>query len=42
MQPEQYQRVLGYFLEEAQDHLNTIHQSLLNLLTLTDNREELS
>lgn len=42
MQPEQYQRVLGYFLEDAQDHLNTIHQSLLNLLTLTDNREELN
>jgi len=37
MQPEQQQRILGYFLEEARDHLNTIEQGLLNLQgTLND------
>ncbi len=30
MLPEQ-QRVLGYFIEEAKDNLNTIEQGLLNL-----------
>ncbi|QYX33903.1 hybrid sensor histidine kinase/response regulator [Sphaerospermopsis torques-reginae] len=37
MQPEQQQRILGYFIEEARDHLNTIEQGLLNLQeTLND------
>ncbi len=37
MQPEQQQRILGYFIEEATDHLNTIEQGLLNLeSTLND------
>ena len=31
MQPEQQQRILGYFIEEAKDHLTTIEQGLLNL-----------
>jgi chemotaxis protein histidine kinase CheA/CheY-like chemotaxis protein len=31
MQPEQQQRILGYFLEEAREHLNTIEQGLLKL-----------
>lgn len=31
MQSEQQQRILGYFIEEAKDHLNTIEQGLLNL-----------
>jgi chemotaxis protein histidine kinase CheA/CheY-like chemotaxis protein len=31
MLPEQQQRILGYFTEEARDHLNTIEQGLLNL-----------
>ncbi|BBD65681.1 CheA signal transduction histidine kinase [Nostoc commune NIES-4072] len=31
MVPEQQQRILGYFIEEARDHLNTIEQGLLNL-----------
>ncbi|MBD2294101.1 response regulator [Anabaena sphaerica FACHB-251] len=31
MQPEQQQRILGYFIEEARDHLNTIEQGLLKL-----------
>ena len=37
MLPEQQQRILGYFIEEARDHLNTIEQGLLNLsATLND------
>ncbi len=37
MQPEQQQRIMGYFIEEAKDHLNTIEQGLLNLQdTMTD------
>ena len=31
MQPEEQQRIMGYFIEEAKDHLNTIEQGLLNL-----------
>ncbi len=31
MMPEQESRLLGYFIEEAKDHLNTIEQGLLNL-----------
>ncbi|MCY7272771.1 MAG: Hpt domain-containing protein, partial [Phormidesmis sp. CAN_BIN44] len=31
MQPEQQRRIMGYFIEEAKDHLNTIEQGLLNL-----------
>lgn len=31
MMPEQQQRILGYFIEEAKDHLNTLEQGLLNL-----------
>ena len=31
MLPEQQQRILGYFIEEANDHLNTIEQGLLSL-----------
>jgi len=26
MLPEQQQRILGYFIEETKDHLNTIEQ----------------
>ena len=31
MLPEQQQRIMGYFIEEAKDHLNTIEQGLLSL-----------
>ena len=31
MQSEQQQRIMGYFIEEAKDHLNTIEQGLLSL-----------
>ncbi|NJL63534.1 MAG: hypothetical protein HC903_19005 [Methylacidiphilales bacterium] len=39
MLPEQQQRILGYFIEEARDHLNTIEQGLLNLQGTLDDPE---
>nr|MBX2865415.1 Hpt domain-containing protein [Leptolyngbyaceae cyanobacterium MAG.088] len=39
MGPEQQQRILGYFIEEAKDHLNTIEQGLLNLQATISNPE---
>ncbi|ESA38241.1 hypothetical protein N836_32960 [Leptolyngbya sp. Heron Island J] len=39
MVPEQQQRILGYFIEEAKDHLNTIEQGLLNLQATIRNPE---
>ncbi len=39
MQPEQQQRIMGYFIEEAKDHLNTIEQGLLNLQGTLDDSE---
>jgi chemotaxis protein histidine kinase CheA/CheY-like chemotaxis protein len=42
MQSEQQQRIMGYFIEEAKDHLNTIEQGLLNLQTTMEDREMLN
>ncbi|WP_414550661.1 response regulator [Anabaena sp. CCY 0017] len=39
MLPEQQQRILGYFIEEARDHLNTIEQGLMNLQSTLDDQE---
>ncbi|MEM9002120.1 MAG: response regulator [Cyanobacteria bacterium P01_F01_bin.86] len=39
MMPEQQQRILGYFIEEAKDHLNTIEQGLLNLQATIEDSE---
>ncbi|MFB2838801.1 response regulator [Floridanema evergladense] len=39
MLPEQQQRILGYFIEEAKDHLNTIEQGLLTLQATINDRE---
>ena len=39
MLPEEKQRILGYFIEEAKDHLNTIEQGLLNLHNTLQNSE---
>jgi chemotaxis protein histidine kinase CheA/ActR/RegA family two-component response regulator len=39
MQPEQQQRIMGYFIEEAKDHLNTIEQGLLSLQSTIDDPE---
>lgn len=41
MQPEQ-QRIMGYFIEEAKEHLNTIEQSLLNLQSVIEDPEGLN
>lgn len=42
MLPEQQQRILGYFIEEAKDHLITIEQGLLNLQTTLNDSEMLN
>ncbi|MEH1875077.1 Hpt domain-containing protein, partial [Nostoc sp.] len=42
MLPEQQQRILGYFIEEARDHLNTIEQGLLNLESTLNDPEMIS
>ncbi|KJH73494.1 hybrid sensor histidine kinase/response regulator [Aliterella atlantica] len=42
MLPEQQQRILGYFIEEAKDHLITIEQGLLNLQTTLQDSEMLN
>ena len=39
MLPEQQQRIMGYFIEEAKDHLNTIEQGLLNLQSTIEDSE---
>ncbi len=39
MMPEQQQRILGYFIEEAKDHLNTIEQGLLSLQKTIEDTE---
>jgi chemotaxis protein histidine kinase CheA/ActR/RegA family two-component response regulator len=39
MMPEQQQRILGYFIEEAKDHLNTIEQGLLRLQATIEDAE---
>ncbi|MEM8805842.1 MAG: response regulator [Cyanobacteria bacterium P01_G01_bin.38] len=39
MLPEQQQRIMGYFIEEAKDNLNTIEQGLLNLQSTIEDPE---
>ncbi|NEP19156.1 MAG: hypothetical protein F6J97_20040, partial [Leptolyngbya sp. SIO4C1] len=39
MLPEQQQRIMGYFIEEAKDHLNTIEQGLINLQATIEDPE---
>lgn len=39
MQPEQQQRIMGYFIEEAKDHLNTIEQGLVDLQSTIEDTE---
>lgn len=39
MLPEQLQRLIGYFIEEARDHLNTIEQGLQHLQTTIEDPE---
>ncbi|NJM98950.1 MAG: response regulator [Phormidesmis sp. RL_2_1] len=40
MLPEQQQRIMGYFIEEAKDHLNTIEQGLLSLQATIEDAEK--
>ncbi len=42
MQTEETQKIMGYFIEEAKDHLNTIEQGLLNLQDTIEDPELLS
>jgi chemotaxis protein histidine kinase CheA/CheY-like chemotaxis protein len=39
MLPEQQERIMGYFIEEARDHLNTIEQGLLSLQNTIEDPE---
>ncbi|MEO0456648.1 MAG: response regulator [Cyanobacteria bacterium P01_A01_bin.114] len=39
MLPEQQQRIMGYFIEEAKDNLNTIERGLLNLQATIEDPE---
>jgi chemosensory pili system protein ChpA (sensor histidine kinase/response regulator) len=41
MQPEQ-QQILGYFIEEAKEHLATIEHGLLNLQTVVEDTEHMN
>jgi chemosensory pili system protein ChpA (sensor histidine kinase/response regulator) len=42
MEPEQQQRIMVYFIEEAKEHLNTIEQGLLNLQTTIQSPEPIN
>ncbi|HLO48050.1 MAG TPA: Hpt domain-containing protein [Kamptonema sp.] len=41
MLPDQLQRIIGYFLEEAAEHLYTVEQGLLNLQTTVEDPERM-
>ncbi len=42
MQATKQQQILGYFLEEAKEHLDTIEQGLLNLKATIADAEQLN
>jgi len=42
MQSEQQQRIMGYFIEEAKEHLNTIERGLLNLQSTLEDPEAIN
>ncbi len=42
MQSDQQKRILGYFIEEAQEHLTTIEDSLMNLQQVVNDPEAMS
>ncbi|WP_299043884.1 response regulator [uncultured Thermosynechococcus sp.] len=42
MQSDQQKRILGYFIEEAQEHLATIEDSLMNLQQVVNDPEAIS
>ncbi|MTJ09812.1 Hpt domain-containing protein [Anabaena sp. UHCC 0204] len=41
MKPEDFQKIIGYFVEEAKEHLNTIYQGFFKLQNTIDDRYEL-
>jgi O-acetyl-ADP-ribose deacetylase (regulator of RNase III)/HPt (histidine-containing phosphotransfer) domain-containing protein len=41
MKPEDFKRIIGYFIEEAKEHLDTIYQGFFNLQNTIDDRYEL-
>ena len=42
MQSEQKQRIMGYFIEETKEHLNTMEQALLSLQSTMEDKEVLN
>jgi len=42
MNSEQQQRIMGYFIEEAREHLQTIEQGVLNLQNILDEPESIN
>ena len=42
MPSEQQQRIMGYFMEETQEHLNTMEPALLSLLSTIEDKEVLN
>jgi chemotaxis protein histidine kinase CheA len=42
MDPEKQKQIMGYFIEEARDHLNTIEQGLLNIQDMMSDEETLN
>jgi chemotaxis protein histidine kinase CheA/ActR/RegA family two-component response regulator len=42
MEPEQQQRIMAYFIEEAKEHLSTIERGLLNLASTIQNSEAMN
>ncbi|ADI65574.1 putative CheA signal transduction histidine kinase ['Nostoc azollae' 0708] len=41
MNPEKFQNIIGYYVEESQEHLNTIYNGSLNMQNTIDDRYEL-
>jgi len=39
---QQQQRIMGYFIEEAREHLQTIEQGVLNLHNILDEPESIN
>ncbi|TAF03427.1 MAG: phosphotransferase [Nostocales cyanobacterium] len=42
MKPEEFQKIIGYFVEESQEYLHTIYKALCNLQNTIDDQEQLN
>jgi O-acetyl-ADP-ribose deacetylase (regulator of RNase III)/HPt (histidine-containing phosphotransfer) domain-containing protein len=42
MKPEEFKKIIGYFVEEAQEYLSILYRGLFNLQNTIDDREELN